>query len=136
MDRMIAVRRRAWGVASTARDPDRGSDYLARVRSLALAVLAFGCADPRLSSTDGKALFEAVCARCHGADGTGDPVEKARLGVPDMTDPRWQASHTDEDIHRTMIEGSKSKKMPAFGKTAFRPEQLDALIRHVRGFRR
>jgi mono/diheme cytochrome c family protein len=107
------------------------------VRALRIAVLVAcsACSDPRLGSADGKTLFEAVCARCHGFDGRGDPVEKARLGVPDMTDPRWQLARRDEDIQRTIIEGSKSKKMPAFGKTAFRPDQLDALVRHVRALR-
>ena len=109
---------------------------VAAVRLYALVLLACSaCADPRLGSADGKTLFDAVCARCHGVAGRGDPVEKARLGVPNMTEAAWQAARRDEDIQRTIVEGSKSKKMPAFGKTAFRPDQLEALVAHVRRFR-
>jgi mono/diheme cytochrome c family protein len=97
-----------------------------------LAVLALWACDERLDSGDGRTLYVAVCARCHGVDGRGDPIEKQRLGVPDMTDPKWQAARKDDDIHRTIVEGSPSKKMPAFGTTSFRPEQIAALVRYVR----
>ena len=95
-----------------------------------LALLA-SCDDPATRSTDGKVIFEAICARCHAPDGRGDPVEKARLGVPDMTDPRWQAARTDADIRRTIVEGSTSKKRPAGGHTAFNEAQLTALGAYV-----
>jgi len=82
---------------------------------------------------DGKVLFESVCARCHAVDGKGDPTAKLQLGVPDMTDPAWQAAHSDEVIKLTVHEGSKSKKMPALG-DYFSDAQLDEIIKHVRGF--
>jgi cytochrome c oxidase cbb3-type subunit 3 len=104
------------------------------VIAIILAALA-SCGDPAPRSSDGKVLFDAICARCHAVDGRGDPVEKARLGVPDMTDPRWQAARTDADIRRTIVEGSKSKKMPAFGHTAFNEAQLAALVAYVRARR-
>ena len=81
--------------------------------------------------SDGQRLFQSACVRCHAADGTGDPVQKVRLGVPDMTDPAWQRFRTDEDIKRVIRQGSESRKMPPFG-MAFRDEHLDALVRHVR----
>jgi cytochrome c oxidase cbb3-type subunit 3 len=84
---------------------------------------------------DGIALFGQTCARCHGRDGTGDPVAKAQLGVPDMTDPTWQHQHSDDDIRRTVHEGSKSKKMPPFG-NLYSPAQLDAITVRVRSFAR
>ncbi len=52
-----------------------------------------------------------------------------------MTDPAWQAKHSDADIHRTVHEGSKSKKMPALGDYYSDP-QIDAIIKHVRAFSR
>ena len=96
-----------------------------------VAALAGGCSGSAGDSTDGRVLFEQVCARCHGKDGHGDPVQRINLGVPDMTDPKWQAAHTDEDIRRTVRQGSKSHKMPAFN-DFYKPAQLDALVAHVR----
>jgi mono/diheme cytochrome c family protein len=84
---------------------------------------------------DGTALFEQICARCHGVDGKGVPEIRLQLGVPDMTDPAWQSRHADADIRRTVHQGSRSKKMPAFG-DYFSDEQIDAIIGHVRKFRR
>ena len=103
--------------------------------ALSLALAALGC-EGAPKTLDGRVLFQAICARCHAPDGSGDPIERARLGVPDMTDPRWQDAHSDADIRRTVVEGSKSKKMPAFGRTAFDEAQLDALARYVRTLRR
>src|SRR5450432_2777787 len=80
--------------------------------------LGVACGDPRASGgspDEGQQRFEAVCARCHGLDGKGVPAVRAQLGVPDMTDPAWQAHHTDADIHRTVREGSRGKKMPPLG---------------------
>lgn len=85
-------------------------------------------------AVDGRTLFEQTCGRCHGADGKGEPVAKAQLGVPDMTASAWQQAHSDDDIRNTVRAGSKSKKMPPFG-NVYSPAQLDALVEHVRSFR-
>jgi len=106
------------------------------VRALVLIMLvSSACRGSAGDSTDGRVLFEQVCARCHGRDGVGDPIQRINLGVPDMTAPAWQAAHTDDDIRRTIREGSKSHKMPGFG-DFYKPAQLDALVRYVRGFTR
>lgn len=103
------------------------------------ASLGFGialCAAACQSGTrqlDGAKLFGETCAKCHGVDGHGDPTAKAQLGVPDMTDAAWQAKLADDDIRRTVREGSKSKKMPPFG-GFYDGAQLDALVAHVRAF--
>jgi mono/diheme cytochrome c family protein len=102
---------------------------------LALLAAAAACGRERDTRTGGAALFGATCARCHAADGRGDPTAKATLGVPDMTDPAWQARLTDEDIRRTVREGSRSKKMPPFG-ALYSAAQLEALVAHVRGLAR
>jgi len=101
---------------------------------VAFLALLCACTRPDAANTDGSALFNQTCARCHGPDGRGDPIAKAQLGVPDMTDGAWQARHSDDDIRRTVHEGSKSKKMPPFGEV-YAPAQLDAIIAHVRSFR-
>ena len=103
---------------------------------LVIALLGLACDPGKPRTRDGRVLFQAICARCHGPDGKGDPIERARLGVPDMTDPRWQEARSDAEIVRTIVEGSKSKKMPAFGKTAFDEAQLAALAAYVRSLGR
>lgn len=103
--------------------------------SLVAILLASSACQPDASGVDGPALFERTCARCHGRDGTGDPLQKQRLGVPDMTDPEWQSRHSDDDMRRTVREGSHSRRMPGFGEF-YQDPQLDALIRHIRGLRR
>lgn len=99
---------------------------------LAALVAVFGCKAPG-GELDGARLFAQTCARCHGPDGHGDPVARAQLGVPDMTDAAWQARLADGDIRRTVVQGSKSKKMPPFD-GFYDAAQLDALIAHVRSF--
>ena len=98
---------------------------------LTLAAAA-GCDRPRLETGDGKQLFDTICARCHGQDGRGEPQMKLTLGVPDMTERAWQAARDDQAIRRTIREGSASKKMPGFG-DYFTAEQIDSIVRHVRG---
>ena len=105
------------------------------MRFVAFLLLILACNHPDATGGDGSALFDQTCARCHGKDGKGDPVAKAQLGVPDMTDTAWQQKHSDDDIRRTVHEGSRSKKMPPFG-DVYSPAQLDAIIAHVRSFRR
>jgi mono/diheme cytochrome c family protein len=101
---------------------------------LALLVpLPLGCGRP--THTDGKTLFDSTCATCHGRDGHGTPAAKLQLAIPDMNDAAFQTRLSDEDIKRTVREGSKSKKMPPFG-DYFTEPQLDALVQYVRGFGR
>lgn len=100
----------------------------------ALLLVLLSCSS-RASGSDGKKLFDQACARCHGPDGRGDPIQKERLGVPDMTTPDWQQKHSDEDIRNTIIDGSKSKKMPGFN-DFFADDQIRAITAYVRGLRR
>ncbi|MBI4511159.1 MAG: c-type cytochrome [Deltaproteobacteria bacterium] len=97
-------------------------------------LLAVGCNPATQGSTDGKILFEATCAKCHGYDGKGHPVDKVKLGVPDMTEEAWHDRLSDEDMARTIRKGSKSGKMPGFG-TALSDPQIEAVIKHVRTLR-
>jgi mono/diheme cytochrome c family protein len=96
-----------------------------------LGCLAAACGGGSGGGTDGRALFEATCARCHGNDGRGEEIARIRLGVPDMTQAAFQDRVTDSDIKRTVREGSHSKKMPGFG-TYYDDAQLEAIARHVR----
>jgi cytochrome c oxidase cbb3-type subunit 3 len=69
-----------------------------------------------------KPLFAANCARCHGADMTGNSA----IGAPNLTDGVWLFDSGDVfDIERTILYGIRSgaskshnvTDMPAFGST-------------------
>ena len=47
-------------------------------------------------------LFARYCIRCHDVDGRG---KWDIPGVPDFTNSRWQASRSDDQIARIIIEG-------------------------------
>jgi mono/diheme cytochrome c family protein len=102
---------------------------------LLLMMIVLSACRERGAVTDGGALFTEICARCHGIDGRGEPTARLQLGVPDMTDPGWQARLTDDDIWRAVRQGSRSRKMPGFGEL-FTAQQLDAIVAHVRALRR
>jgi mono/diheme cytochrome c family protein len=62
---------------------------------------------------DPAALYAQMCARCHGADGRGDPEIKKTLPVRDFSDPQFQAQVSTDRIAQTIMTGKN--QMPAFG---------------------
>lgn len=100
-----------------------------------LASLACGGCEKKASAdrASGQHLFSSTCARCHGPDGTGGlPLFDGGPSPRNFHDRTFQASHTDEQIKLTIVNG-KGIGMPPFG-TTFTDAQLDALVAHVRGF--
>jgi len=74
----------------------------------------------------GKEKF-AVCAACHGADGTGNQS----IGAPNLTDNIWLHGAGEEAIIKRINEG-KVNQMPAQG-AKFTPEQIHVLASYVWG---
>lgn len=100
---------------------------------IALAAACGGCESKTEGPVQGKSLFAGSCARCHGADGAGGlPLFVGGPSPQDFHDHAFHASHTDEQIKLTIVNG-KGVGMPPFGRT-FTDAQLDALVAHVRGF--
>ncbi|HVS83719.1 MAG TPA: cytochrome c [Pyrinomonadaceae bacterium] len=83
---------------------------------------------------DAKATFESKCAECHGKDGRARTFKsKHFVHARDLTNAQWQAEVTDERLFNSITKGKG--KMPAYGKKL--PEdQIDALVRYVRQFKR
>lgn len=82
--------------------------------------------DPTIRAA--TALWRVSCASCHGVEGAGNGPA-APSAMPDLRDPTWQRSRTDEQISSVIRLGRPP--MPAFGDT-LAPEGITALVQHVR----
>ena len=74
-------------------------------------------------------LFNRYCIRCHGVDGRG---VWDIPGVPDFTNPRWQASRSDSQRARIILEG-RGAVMPPF-RGALSLEEAWAIGRYLHTF--
>jgi hypothetical protein len=73
--------------------------------------------------------FNLYCIRCHGTNGRG---VWDIPGVPNFTNPRWQASRTDAQLARIILEG-RGAVMPPFRGT-LTLEEAWAMARYLRTF--
>jgi cytochrome c oxidase cbb3-type subunit 3 len=89
----------------------------------ALAVAAEGCsndAGPAIA-IDPAVMYAQNCAKCHGADGHGNPeIKKTLPTVRDFSDPTFLATAQTDQIARTIMAGKG--QMPAFGASLSLPK--------------
>lgn len=92
---------------------------------------ALGCQSraERSAVERGRAAFARICSGCHGFDGKGGGRTGFAVPPRDLTDPTFQASHTDEQLLFTLRNGKG--QMPAFGALLPASEQLE-LITYIR----
>ncbi len=89
------------------------------------------------SVTDGRALYEQLCAACHGRLGGGDGYNAANLPVPPTAhgDSAYMSTRTDDVLFDGIYAGAytlnKSNRMPAWGET-LSAAQIRALVRYIR----
>jgi hypothetical protein len=74
-------------------------------------------------------LFNRYCIRCHGVDGRG---VWDIPGIPNFTNTTWQASRTDPQLVRIILEG-RGAIMPSF-RGMLSLEEAWAIARHLRTF--
>jgi mono/diheme cytochrome c family protein len=82
-------------------------------------------------SAQGKALFESVCARCHGRDGRGGAAVTGAVTPRNFADPTFQRTRTDPLIRDAIVQGRSNGAMPPFGAT-FTDEEIGALVTYIR----
>jgi mono/diheme cytochrome c family protein len=86
--------------------------------------------DPGLPvAVDPAVIYAQMCARCHGADGRGDPQIRQQLPVRDFSDPSFQARASSDDIARVIMAGKG--QMPSFGSMLSQPK-IQSLSGYVR----
>lgn len=102
------------------------------VRTLFLVVSLLGLAARADTPVE---IWKAKCKTCHGEDGSADTKIGRKEKIRDMRHPAWQADFSDEQIREVITDGSRDNfKMKPF-KDKLSTEEIDSLVKHVRGFR-
>jgi mono/diheme cytochrome c family protein len=82
----------------------------------------------------GKSLFDANCARCHGPEGKGDGKESdPQNPAADLTDP-FRADLNPDGVVFHRIASGKPPIMPAF-KSQLSEQQIWTLVAYVKSLR-
>ena len=84
-------------------------------------------------ATDGATLFGSFCAACHGPRGEGMRYPGMNA-FPAIGNPDFLAVASDRFIRETVTHGRPGRRMPAWGEGGLRPEEIDAVVAHVRAF--
>lgn len=90
---------------------------------------------------EAQELFQSLCSTCHGTTGHGDGPGAAAINPKprSFSDEAWQASVTDEQIHKTIVFGGaavgKSPFMPAQPQLKGNTSVLNGLTKIIRGYR-
>lgn len=99
-----------------------GEDGVQEVVTYALS-LSGRIVDPELAKA-GQARF-AICASCHGANGTGNKA----LGAPNLTDTTWLHGGSEAQVVNTVLYG-RNNVMPAFA-PILGPERVHLMAAYV-----
>lgn len=84
---------------------------------------------------EGKKVFDASCARCHGERGLGDgPESDARMPAADLTDP-FRGDLNPDGVMFYRVWNGKPPAMPAFNETLTR-EQAWAVVAYAKSLRK
>ena len=74
----------------------------------------------------GKAIYDKLCASCHGADGKGNPAMVKAMGEKGLNiTTKEVAKMKDDELLKVIVEGRG--KMPASGKNLSKEEQKQIL---------
>ena len=77
----------------------------------------WGSAGASLLAADVQENWTKHCASCHGKEGKGETKAGKKADVKDLTDAKYQASFTDEQMFQQIKDGMKDKS----GKERMKP---------------
>jgi len=93
---------------------------------LAVAIVTDSCSSP-----DAAALYTKNCARCHGADGRGDPRQVGLYPDLDLTEASPVKLQARGILYRRISQGYGA--MPGFA-GRLEQDELDALVTYLNRF--
>jgi len=105
--------------------PQLGAEGISHVTHYVLQMA--GRTHDGMKATQGKELYAANCAACHGADGKGNPA----LGAPNLTDDIWLYGGGESTIVETITKG-RNGQMPPWGEF-LGPNKTHLLAAYVYG---
>lgn len=83
----------------------------------------------------GKTIFDARCARCHGAEGKGDGKESDPSNpAADLTDP-FRADLNPDGVMFHRVANGKPPAMPAF-KSQLTSEEIWTVVQYAKSLRK
>jgi cytochrome c5 len=82
---------------------------------------------------DGRELYGAACAACHGADGSGEPMREKNPRVGDLRSSELQDKWKDTELTE-LIERGRGDMPPMRARLTV--DQITAVIGHMRSLRR
>jgi cytochrome c553 len=99
-----------------------------------IAAAAFLSTFSLVRAADAKENWNQLCAKCHGADGSGNTKIGKKLKVKDYTDAKIQAEFTDEQVAKVTLEGSTrdGKELMKGYKDDLSPADVTALVAFIR----
>lgn len=78
-------------------------------------------------------VYAKNCASCHGKDGTGNTTMGKKSKAKDYTDAKVQASFTDAEALKVILEGKE--KMKGYKEKVTEAEAKE-LVKYVRAFKK
>jgi len=95
------------------------------------------------NAAHGKTLYTEHCAKCHGADGSGEGEgtgvtqsrDRSFLVMPaSISNPGFLASAPDQMMQRVIAAGRKPSGMPAFSRGKLDESEIRDVVAYVRSF--
>ncbi len=106
---------------------------ISRILTLALALSA--CSAFAATATEN---WEALCAKCHAADGSGSTKIGKKLKLKDYTDAKSLADISDADLQKAILDGvtKDGKEVMKGYKEELNADDAKALVAMIRGFKK
>jgi cytochrome c6 len=104
-----------------------------RILAVTLIASSFAAASTAFAATAAE-NWDNSCAKCHGADGSGNTKMGKKYKLKDYTDATVQAGFKDEDLCKAIKEGVSEggkQKMKAF-KDELSDAEINDLVAHIR----